>query len=65
MDSLEKDVIIKLNNVFQFKFKTNQLQQFESHDILNVYQFLLRVYDQSWLLNGDKPMATLLKQIQT
>ena len=65
MDSLEKDVITKLNNVFQFKFKTNQLQQFESHDILNVYQFLLRVYDQSWLLNGDKPMATLLKQIQT
>ena len=63
MDSLELDVISKLNNVFSFNFKAKSFVEFSSEDILDVYRFLLRVYDPSWVLKGDKPVGTVLKQI--
>ena len=64
MDSVEYDVISKLNNTFLFNFKMRSFAQFQTHDALNVYQFLFRVYDPSWILKDDKPTAIILKQIQ-
>ena len=64
MDSLELDVISKLNNLFSFNIKVKSFHDFGHEEVLNVYQFLLRVYDPSWILNLDRPTANILKQIQ-
>lgn len=64
MASLESDVISKLNNSFLFNLKKPSFQQFSTTDVLNIYQFLFRVYDPSWLLKDDKPQAVILKQSQ-
>ena len=64
MDSLELDIINKLNNFFSFNIKVKCFQDLSSKEILDVYQFLLRVYDQSWIVNVDRSTASSLKQIQ-
>jgi len=61
---LELDIINKLNNFFSFNIKVKCFQDLSSKEILDVYQFLLRVYDQSWIVNVDRSTATSLKQIQ-
>lgn len=64
MDSLELDLITKLNNFFMFNLKVKCFKELSNKEILDVYQFLLRVYDQSWIVKLDKSTATSLKQIQ-
>lgn len=64
MSSLELDLINKLNNLFSFNIKVKCFQDLSNKEILDVYQFLLRIYDQSWIVKLDKSTASSLKQIQ-
>ena len=64
MSSLEEILIGKLKETFLLKLKHKTLKEFGRDDIIHVYQFLLRVYDSTWVLKEDASAVTFNRQIQ-
>ncbi len=64
-ESVERELLLKLENLFGFNFRKGaKFQELGSRDFLDVYKIFFRIYDSEWLLNDDKPSGPVLKQIQ-
>ena len=65
MESVESDLLAKLENIFGFQYgKGKKYQDLGTKDFLDVYKIFFRIYDSAWLLNDEKPTGTVIKQIQ-
>ena len=64
MESVESELLSKLENIFGFHFgKGKKYKDLGSREFLDVYKIFFRIYDSAWLLNDDKPTSSVVKQI--
>ena len=63
-NEVETSLLQKLQNLgFNFG-KGTKFQDLGTRDFLDVYKVFFRTYNSAWLLNDEKPLATVLKLIQ-
>jgi len=61
--TIESELFGKLKNVFAFPFKVKTYEELHRDQFLEIFSFLLHLYDESWLVKTEQP-SKAVKQIQ-